>query len=269
MAPDVPLTTAPIVTPPKAPLPPAAGDATGPSGTAGAGAASGYDHVGYASWYGEDAEGGTTASGERFSADAISAAHRDLPLGSFAEVTSLATGRTILVRITDRGPGRRDREIDLSAGALRQLGGVSGGLTPVRVRAVTPTPGDQAALTRGQPASPRLDTPEVVLRALRRQLPAGGAQMAAEGPRTRPRAATPPALPATGGVYVVQVAALSSAERANALATRVGGTVATGGAGAQLYRVRLGPFRDLPSAQRARDGVAARGYGDATIQVAP
>ena len=274
---------------PAAPLPPEAGDATGPRGTAGAGTPTGYDRVGYASWYGEELSGRKTATGERFSASAVTAAHRDLPLGSFAEVTSLDTGRTVLVRITDRGPSRRDREIDLSAGALKQLGG-AGGATPVRVRAVMASPGDQSALIAGEAASPRLDTPEPVLRALRRQLPARGASASAaaarpaappkriatsvppvpvtprrpasiDGPASQPAAAT------SSDRYVVQVAAFSGDARAMELATRVGGKATAGDDG--LWRVRLGPFPDVPTAKQARDAVAARGYGDASIQVAP
>ena len=82
----------------------------------------GYDASGMASWYGEEAAGHRTASGDLFDPDGITAAHRSLPLGSLAEVTSVDTGRSVVVRINDRGPGRRDRIIDLSRGAARALG---------------------------------------------------------------------------------------------------------------------------------------------------
>jgi hypothetical protein len=76
-----------------------------------------YDMLGYASWYGSES-GNQTANGERFRPKAVSAAHTTLPLPSYVEVTSLDSGRTILVRVNDRGPfAGRGRIIDLSRGA--------------------------------------------------------------------------------------------------------------------------------------------------------
>ena len=99
-----------------------------------------YETTGLASWYGEEAAGNRTASGARFDPGAITAAHRTLPLGSFAEVTSLDTGQSIVVLINDRGPGRRDRVIDLSRGAAQQLGFGGRSVAHVRVRAIMPSP---------------------------------------------------------------------------------------------------------------------------------
>lgn len=113
----------------------------GPRGTSQDFGAERYDAVGYASWYGEDTPG-TTASGSRFAPSAITAAHKTLPLGSFAEVTSLVTGRTILVMITDRGPNVPGRLIDLSRGAAQMLGTDRTPVSPVRVRRVTPSAAD-------------------------------------------------------------------------------------------------------------------------------
>lgn len=178
---------------PSAALPPEAGDSKGPTGTAGNGQPTGYDAVGLASWYGEEVAGQPTASGAPFNPDAITAAHRQLPLGSVAEVTALDTGRTILVLVTDRGPSRSDREIDLSRGAAALLGVSSTPVTAVRVRGTSAEPADLAALRSGRPASARLDTPESVLRALRKQAP----RTAAAVPPAQPAAARPaPARPA-------------------------------------------------------------------------
>src|SRR4051794_7499084 len=81
-----------------------------------------YDMLGYASWYGPES-GGKTANGERFRPDWITAAHTTLPLPTYVEVTSLQTGRRIVVRINDRGPFiKGPRIIDLSRGAAAQLG---------------------------------------------------------------------------------------------------------------------------------------------------
>ena len=78
-------------------------------------------HVGMASWYGPGFHGRRTASGERFNQNAMTAAHKTLPLGSLVRVTSLETNQSIIVRINDRGPYRRGFIIDLSKGAARAL----------------------------------------------------------------------------------------------------------------------------------------------------
>ncbi|MEP7282925.1 MAG: septal ring lytic transglycosylase RlpA family protein [Rubrivivax sp.] len=77
---------------------------------------------GIASWYGARFHGRTTASGETFDMNALTAAHRSLRMGTRVLVRSLASGRTVIVRINDRGPARRDRLIDLSRAAARRIG---------------------------------------------------------------------------------------------------------------------------------------------------
>ncbi|MCW1839430.1 septal ring lytic transglycosylase RlpA family protein [Prosthecomicrobium hirschii] len=88
---------------------------------------------GIASWYGGRLHGGPTASGERFNQNAMTAAHRRLPLGSRVKVTNLNNGKTVTLRINDRGPFVRGRIIDVSRGAAGQLGFVARGLARVRV----------------------------------------------------------------------------------------------------------------------------------------
>lgn len=85
-----------------------------------------WAQCGTASWY---HEGKRTANGERYNPDGVSAAHRSLPFGTRVKVTHKRTGRSIIVRINDRGPFIRGRIIDLSRGAKRQIG--MGGLAPV------------------------------------------------------------------------------------------------------------------------------------------
>ncbi len=92
-----------------------------------AGCASGPDRGGdavvvLASWYGQELHGRRTASGERFDMNELTAAHRQLPFGTRLRVRSVDTGREVVVRINDRGPVKREREIDLSAAAARALG---------------------------------------------------------------------------------------------------------------------------------------------------
>ncbi len=129
-----------------------------------------YDETGQASWYGKELNGRNTANGELFNPDAITAAHRTLPLPSYVEVTALDTGKTILVRLNDRGPASASRLIDLSQGAARQLGVLEKGSFPVRVRRVNPPEAERAVLRTGQPVAMRMETPESLLVPLRRRL---------------------------------------------------------------------------------------------------
>jgi hypothetical protein len=77
---------------------------------------------GQATWYGAELQGEPTASGEPFDMYGLTAAHRTLPLGTRAQVTNPATGKTVIVRINDRGPGRQGVMIDLSYGAAQAIG---------------------------------------------------------------------------------------------------------------------------------------------------
>jgi rare lipoprotein A len=92
-----------------------------------------FTQVGMASWYGENHDGKTTANGETFDMNALTAAHRTLPFGTVVRVTNLATKRMIKVRINDRGPYAEGRIIDLSARAARDLGITDHGVARVRI----------------------------------------------------------------------------------------------------------------------------------------
>jgi rare lipoprotein A len=88
---------------------------------------------GMASWYGESQ---TTASGERFNKHALTAAHRSLPLGTMVRVTNQKNGKSVIVRINDRGPYGHGRIIDLSEAAARQLDMIDAGLAPVTLEVI-------------------------------------------------------------------------------------------------------------------------------------
>jgi rare lipoprotein A len=88
---------------------------------------------GVASFYGYDGSGSQTASGERFNPEGMTAAHRSLPLGTKVRVTNTRNGRSVVLRINDRGPYIRGRIIDVSAGAARILGMMSSGVAPVHI----------------------------------------------------------------------------------------------------------------------------------------
>jgi rare lipoprotein A len=113
-----------------------------------------YDQVGVASWYGGAHQARPTASGEPFDKEQISAAHTTLPLQSLVQVTNLANGRTLSVRINDRGPFAGSRIIDLSQAAARGLGFEREGLAKVRVRYLGPAPVDDAPQLSFAPAPP-------------------------------------------------------------------------------------------------------------------
>lgn len=96
----------------------------------------GYYEVGIASWYGPGFHGKRTASGEIYDMYGISAAHRTLPFGMIVKVVDLETGRSVVVRINDRGPFIEGRIIDLSYGAAKELGMVEKGLAKVGLKIV-------------------------------------------------------------------------------------------------------------------------------------
>jgi rare lipoprotein A len=207
----------------------------------------------------------------------VSAASTVLPSGSFAEITALDTGRTIIVAIT--GDAVLPRHVaTLSRGAAAALR-VPGDSVAVRVRKVVPTPQDVVLLREGQAASFRADAPPALLVALRKMLAPLPVATTAKLPRPLatpvPRSAPPPvakpsvvpapARQATSG-YVLQVAALSSAARAAQVATAVGGTIV---AGPPVWRVRLGPYPDTATATRAKAEAARRGYPGGQITRIP
>jgi len=99
--------------------------------------AEGYREQGIASWYGTKFHGRLTSSGEPYDLYQLTAAHKTLPLPTWAEVTHLENGRSIIVRINDRGPFHPDRIIDLSWAAAVKLGIEAAGTGPVEVRAIT------------------------------------------------------------------------------------------------------------------------------------
>ena len=239
-----------------------------------------YDAVGYA---GTGQDGGA----------AVSAAHRTLPLPSYIEVTSLDTGRTIVVRVERRGPMSGRALVELSPGAAAQLGIAGRASAPVRVRRMNPIEPDRAALRMGGPASARMDTPKSLLVVLQRKLdgqegivrPAPGTEgspaVAALPPKVVKSkspaavAARPPVAPTAGspaakapavaanGKFFVQVGAFASKANADSTARKVGGSANAAG---QVWRVRTGPFVTEADAKAALAKAKGAGYSDARIQ---
>jgi rare lipoprotein A len=96
----------------------------------------GWEQTGEASWYGEPYHGRRTSNGERYDMHRLTAAHPSLPFGTRVRVTNLDNGRSVEVRINDRGPFKRGRIVDVSFAAARSLGAVGPGVIPVRLRVV-------------------------------------------------------------------------------------------------------------------------------------
>lgn len=227
-----------------------------------------YDQVGYAV---AGAEGG----------EGVSLAHRTLPLPSYVEVTSLDTGRTILVRAERRGPMSGTALVEFSPGAATQLGIDPAERSPVRVRRVNPPEIERAALRRGGQVPNRMDTPKSLVAVLKRKLdgPAAvppvvapdvvAATQAAKPPsgeagsRT-PKAATQILVTGTSrGTSLVQVGAFASKANAEATAARVGGKLERSG---QLWLVRMGPYLARTEVAAALAKARSAGYSDARIQ---
>ena len=89
--------------------------------------------VGNASWYGPEFNGRKTANGERFNSEALTAAHPNLPFGSWVRIVNLRSGKFEVVRINDRGPYQEGREIDVSYRVARKIGLINSGVSQVRL----------------------------------------------------------------------------------------------------------------------------------------
>jgi rare lipoprotein A len=94
---------------------------------------SGRFQIGMASWYGPGYHGNMCANGEIYDMYKLTAAHKDLPFGTYVRVTNLRNGKSVVVRINDRGPFKRGRIIDLSYAAAKKIGMVKDGSTRVRI----------------------------------------------------------------------------------------------------------------------------------------
>jgi rare lipoprotein A len=222
-----------------------------------------YVRTGTASWYGADFHGLPTANGEVFDKEQITAAHPTLPLPSRVRVTNLDNGRTVEVRVNDRGPFIGDRLIDLSQAAARQLGYEGQGLAPVRVEFLG------LADARGTPPKPMV--------AQRRPpplpVPAAVIAVAAVPPAASPaRHASASVCPV--GDRFVQIGAFGDSAQVHAAMAAVEGLervqVEPAFAGSRaVARVRLGPVPDAQAAGRLLEQVAALGYTDAFVIPAP
>jgi rare lipoprotein A len=240
----------------------------------------GYTQTGTASWYGPQFHGQRTASGETFDQDALTAAHPTLPIPSLVQVTNLENGREVIVRVNDRGPFARDRLIDLSRGAAQVLGFEQAGQARVHVRYLGPAPRRVNADGTPAPASPPSPAPvapaTVQEEGPRSLLPPSSVQPETElagAPveNERPWASRSYAAPATAGGFFVQVGAFSDLTNAHRVRDAVGAAgpvvvdVRRSASGAELFRVRVGPWNTAAEADDARRELASMGYGETIV----
>lgn len=102
-----------------------------------------YYEEGIASWYGPGFNGQNTSNGEHYNMNGFTAAHKNLPLPSFLKVTNLTNGKSVIVRVNDRGPFHGNRILDLSKGAAQQIGVIGPGTAKVRVELIKTVPSKQ------------------------------------------------------------------------------------------------------------------------------
>jgi rare lipoprotein A len=253
-----------------------------------------YDETGIASWYGQDFHGKNTANGELYDMDTLTAAHRTLPLPVIVRVTNLENGRSLLVRVNDRGPYARGRIIDLSRRSAQLLGFYDKGTARVRVQyegraevgGSAPTggvemasaqPSDVHAAPIGSVARDELAPPPGAAAAPSRTTappvrvastaPVGGAQssMVPDGTVT-----TVP-VPVRTQLWV-QVGAFQARNNADRLAMRLRSVGAASVStvnqnGKALYRVRFGPLANVDDADAMLNKIIDRGENGAQIVV--
>lgn len=262
------------------------------------------DHVetGIASWYGPKFHGRKTSSGERYDMHRITAAHKTLPLPTYALVSNLENGRHLIVRINDRGPFVGDRIIDLSYAAAKQLGIDKQGLARVQVTSIDPRDHDgkvpktlrvaKAELERHRASPAQADTrpsrstsdapaPALAARSASTDPPTGVPKARAEpdpgfvqaaAPARRPR--SQPAV-ATSSGYYLQVGAFGARANAEQMRRRLGGELTApvsiaddakdSGGSDPLFRVRVGPLGSRADAERLAGELAALGVGKALV----
>ena len=249
-----------------------------------------YDETGIASWYGEEFHGKYTANGEVFDRNAITAAHRTLPMPCIVQVTNLENGRSLQLRVNDRGPFARGRIIDVSRRSAQLLGFEGTGTARVRVRILVPESIQVASLARrnggeeGGAGESIASSPRPTIAA--EPLPGSALRVASSttpfpksepgGPITGAAAPSAPApvmlVPVKPTRIYIQAGAFARAENALNVKSRldaIGPTVVAGARvnGVNVYRVRLGPIDNVEQADKLLDRVVGAGLNEARIVV--
>jgi len=234
--------------------------------------AKGYVERGIASWYGNKFHGFTTSTFEKYDMYAYSAAHKTLPLPSYAQVTNLENGRTVIVRVNDRGPFVQNRIIDLSYVAAVKLGVWPKGTAMVEVRAIDPDNRDkplQASSAPGACVEAGRDrcAHHAAAAAPKAPEPASPHAVSSIASGSAPEKTPKPALYLQVGAYGDRI----NAERAASTlrAARLGDVriVAAEVNGKSIQRVRLGPLKDVDETDRLTPAVRALGLGEPRVAI--
>jgi peptidoglycan lytic transglycosylase len=214
----------------------------------------GFRERGIASWYGRDFHGRSTSSGETYDMNAMTAAHKTLPIPTWVEVTNLANGRRVIVKVNDRGPFVDGRIIDVSQRAAQQLGMIEAGTARVQVRAL---------------GAPDTDVPPPTQVAALAPAPRSGGGGFSVISQARADVAGPNVRPFRP--YYVQVGAFADRNNAARLAERLkdGGfkssfVLTTGDGRDRLHRVRIGPI-DAGDYDRIAADLRAAGVREARL----
>ncbi len=235
--------------------------------------AAGYVERGIASWYGPQFHGLRTATGEPYDMFAMTAAHKTLPLPCYARVTNLVNGRSVVVRINDRGPFVGDRIIDLSYTAAAKLDMIRNGTAFVQVETLSAAPAEPVPLpvstavsamaSLGPSSVPALTPGQLAA------LPVSPSAAAAPAARVAPTAPLAPVLPA--GDFYIQVGAFAATDHARRAAQRlrVAGvrdvfTLAPD-ARHSLLRVRIGPIATVQQYDALIDELRSLGFAGARL----
>ncbi len=249
-----------------------------------------YDETGIASWYGQKFHGRPTANGEVFDMNRLTAAHRTLPLPSYVTVVNLENGRSINIKVNDRGPFARNRIIDLSRRSAQLLGMEKKGTALVRVKILADESRALAARLQGKAAVNVVKTPIIVASLPKadvssESLPLLPGAAAAKAARIMPAAAEPQAAAASppdlGKVKLLPVAATRIFVQAGSFslftnANKVRAKLSWLGPvrifpvlvnGQDMFRVRVGPLDSVASADHMLDWVIGVGYTDSHIVV--
>ena len=225
---------------------------------------------GVASWYGPDFQGHSTSSGERYDMYLMTAAHRTLPIPCYARVTNLRNGRSVVVRINDRGPFVANRIVDLSYSAATRLDIVRTGTAFVELRTIAPGEiGSEVASTSAAPPTPA-PAPAVAAAVAAPAAPAP-ANLPLE-PAT-PTSALVPTAPAPAMIALyIQVGAFADADNAQRVLDRLQSngvphvfSVASVSTGRTLRRIRIGPIGTVEEFDQLAARLAALGYPEARL----
>lgn len=217
-----------------------------------------YKEEGTASWYGPDFHAKRTANGEKYDMNALTAAHRTLPLPSIVRVTNLENGRSLVVRVNDRGPYARNRVIDVSKKVAQLLGFLEQGTAKVRVEVLEKESKNLKAALTGSPLYEDISAAPVTKIEASRMAPLEGAAVAASYDKLSPNynyepsdnsdvpALTQDEVVGEGGFFV-QAGAFTDVDAAESLKKRLSSfgpsSVSVAKVNGQMfYRVRVGPY---------------------------